>query len=289
MSDVLAKAGSAPREKSCVEELEEWLRGAGSLAQEMLLYSRGSVDLVVRTESTPKGVLVTVWLFDGAGLAVFHRPGSGYDRTRPIELFAALLDMNAKQLVGTSPDTLLDALKRRLMRDANVLVDAERAVSGGKVCARSERMPSATAAEEYLAYEEHGLPAPLDIGAIAVRASEAFWAGRGLAWDLIHETFDGGHGFWEHFRFIGSRRYAKHWVECAPCRARLTDALAHSEDLLRRFVNTPPASSTFRCAGLIAAASTAASLVAHEASCLDCQQVMKAAKHQIEQVLSGQV
>lgn len=261
--------------------LNAWLSGAGSLAQEMLLHGRASIDLAIRTDSGPSGVLVTVWIFDGAGLAVFRRPGRGYDRASADELFAALRDANVKQLVGTTPENFLDSLKRRLAREAKDIFR----VSGDASTPRMVHPPVAVAARDYVAYEEDGPPKPIDMGEIAVRSSQAYWAGFTVACGIAHETFDAHHGFWEKFRFIGKSRYRKHWETCASCRSVAAFFLRNPHQLMGRILSAPDGGYT--CATLEEAASVGESVLGHTESCLYCKAALQTATEQLEGLLAG--
>lgn len=255
---------------------------AGSRARDMLLKMRASI--VLATGDKVGRAFETFWLFDGAGLAVWHF-GSGYDAENPENFIRALALPDMVQKVGTTPENFLEAFHTRLNEIAQNAC-TEKMEAGGGLSGRMS--DSELSAKRFLACEERDTNESLDFNQ-AMSDARYISNGKSIAYDLRDLTIYSEHSLVEKLCLLGARRHERHWKVCGRCRPILLELLHDPDEMVRRhfWIDTPRTASKFDCKEAIASNCSLSpeTILAHIRVCKLCGEKRDAAIAELKKIL----
>jgi hypothetical protein len=292
MSKEAGAANTQPVGIDRITEFKTWLRNEGRTAIEMLLFNQSSVDILVRDS----GGAEERYVLTGAGLLVLSK--AGYNIASENELFAALDDPKKIQILGTTREDVLVALRARLVHMAEIIIGWSTHVGAGD--ATKEMSTSRQKAANYLEYERSGEdPNYFDFVGIAKDAHRIYMDGMSLRAEATHRTFSENHkGFFERVRLmLTKKRRQAHWSDCVACRAMLEN-ISESEATFADFAAKLPVNSLAfrddRCQELdkLRGEKSWSSLVAlraHLGTCTYCNKVVAEGLRQTKVFLAGEL
>lgn len=271
-------------------EFARWLRdGGGDYAQEMLLHNRLSIVLAT-TGGRNRNLLTEItWLYDGAGLSMREvtKRGSLYKDGTAEEFFLALQNHHMMQFVGTTSANFFEALRSRLLREAEKILRSGNCSDDKSQCVTKSR--SVIVARNFVQYEECGPPKLVDFAAITLQAARVFERGENFFSALRSKVFAEHHGFWKQLLCVGEKHDRKHWSTCSSCRAVFEPLVENRGKLALRILSTMPTDIRLTCVALAGETPTSEEeALLHIESCEYCRWTVERVADAVGRLLSGE-